>query len=156
VAGLGVAARTGVLVVATVFAATEVLELGAWGAAVEGADAGAASVDGATLGVATTAVGAPVFGGVCGSYGSAAELLGATRAIDGVTTGAGVVTTVVSATSTECARAAGSTAATTMTAAEARRRASRLLTMLFNPPDRRNRIDSVPNVRGTAVFTADS
>jgi hypothetical protein len=157
VAGLGVAARTGVLVVATVFAATDVLEPGAWGAEVEAfAASAAAAVDGARVGVATPALGSPVFGGVCGSYGTAAGLLGVMRAIDGVTTAAGGVLTVVSATSAEWARAAGSTATTTMTAADARRRVSRLLTMLFNPLDRRNHSGSVPNIRRAAIVHSDS
>jgi hypothetical protein len=152
---LGVAARTGILVVATVFAATDVLELGAWGAADE-AFADSAAVVAATVGVATAALGSPVFGGVCGSYGTAAGLLGVMRAIDGVTTAAGVVRTVVSATSAEWARAAGSTAATTMTAADAKRRVSRLLTMLFSPSGRRNHSGSVANVMGTAIVNPDS
>jgi hypothetical protein len=98
VAGLGVAARTGVLVVATVFAATDVLELGA--AAAFAASVGAAA-DGATVGVATAALGRPVFGGVCGSYDTAAGLLGVMRAMYGATTAAGVEGTAGAATSAE-------------------------------------------------------
>jgi hypothetical protein len=110
-------------------------ELGAWGDAVVAFVASvAAAVDGAAVGVATAVVGRPVLSGVWASYGTDAGLLGVRTAIDGVTTATGVVLTLVSATSAEWARAAGSTAATTMTAADARRRVIRLLTMLFNPP----------------------
>ncbi len=61
--GLGVAARTVVLVVATVFAATEVLELGAAAEAVVAGACGAAAVDGATVGAAADVVGATAVGG---------------------------------------------------------------------------------------------
>jgi hypothetical protein len=95
-------------------------------------------------------LGASEAGGVEGAYVTGAEALGVTKLIDGVATGAGVVLTAVSATSTEWARVAGRTAAATMTAAAARRRASRLLTMLFNPPGSRNLSGSAANVRETA------